>query len=344
MPDLPGYPFKYLEYPFLVGYFSYVLYLIVNGSFPAFVSVFQLTNIVFQVGNGALIYLIANFFHSEKRSTHLGYLYSIMPTVLWHSMSRYDSIPTFLMLLSLFLFLKGRLRFSYLSMTIGALFKFFPALLGLIYLKNGYQNKRPLRYYVELVSVPASIVFVLVSPLLVMNPTVLPWLFGFLGGFGWNWESVWGPIDQFVRPFFPSLAVFFINQVWMRVIFIVACLSVVMLSLSNRLEIVNGLAYAILAWLQTQWFFSPQYIMWISPLLLILSFSNQFVILYIIIQLVMFFEQPAPFHYLAPVSPLNYTLIVSSIRIFLFSVVIFILTKERIMGRVQGLLKKLRSS
>ena len=131
-PDLPGYPFKYLEYPFLVGYFSYVLFIIVNGNFSTFVSVFQLINIFFQVGNGSLIFLIANLFHSKRRSTHLGYLYSIMPTILWHSMSRYDSIPTFFMLLSLFLFLKGRLRFSYLSMAIGALFKFFPALLGLI--------------------------------------------------------------------------------------------------------------------------------------------------------------------------------------------------------------------
>ena len=342
MPDLPGYPFKYLEYPFLVGYFSYVLYAIAGGNFHVLCSIFQLTNIVFQVGNGALIYLIANFFHSERRSLHIGYLYSIMPTILWHSMSRYDSIPTFFMLLSLFLFLEGRLRSSYFSMAIGALFKFFPALLGLIYLKNGYQLKRPFRYYVELVLIPASTVFILVLPLLVMNPMVLPWLFGFIGSFGWNWESVWGPIDQLVRPVFPSLAIFFIDQVWMRVIFVVACLSVMVLSLKSRLEIVNGLAYSILAWLQTQWFFSPQYIMWISPLLLILSFSNRFVVLYILIQIVMFFEQPAPFHYLAPGSALDYVLFISSIRIFLFTVVIVILLKERILGRAHWFLSKLR--
>ena len=41
MPDLPGYPFKYLEYPFLVGYFSYVLYFIVNPSIRFIVSVYK---------------------------------------------------------------------------------------------------------------------------------------------------------------------------------------------------------------------------------------------------------------------------------------------------------------
>ncbi len=334
-PDLPGYPFTYLEYPFLVGYFSYGLYLLVGASFSTFCSVFQLTNIMFQVGNASLIFLIARIFHSEKRSALLGYSYSIMPSILWHSMSRYDPIPTFFMLLSLYLYFNGKLRSSYFSMAVGAMFKFFPALLGLIYLKNGYQNHRSSRYYIELVGIPAVIVAFMVLPLLIMNPTVLPWLFGFLGGFGWNWESIWGPIDRFVRPVFPSLAFFYINQEWMRVVFVAACLSVLALSLRNRLEMVNGLAYSILCWLQTQWFFSPQYIVWISPLLLILSFDNSFLALYFITQIVMIVEIPSPFFYLAPVSPFHFTLIASSIRILLFSLFLILLLKHRIKGELK---------
>jgi hypothetical protein len=339
-PDLPGYPFKYMEYPFLLGYFSYGIYVLTRGHFSTFYSVFQLINIVFQVGNASLIFLISKHFHTEKRSMFLGFSFSIMPSILWHSMSRYDCIPTFFMLLSLYLFLRGKLRLSYIPMAVGFMFKFFPALLGLIYIKNGYQNRRSLRYYIELVAIPAIIVIASVLPLLVMNPTVLPWLFGFLGGFGWNWESIWGPIDQFIRPVFPFLSFFYINQEWMRVIFAISVLSFLAMNLKSKIDIVNGLAYSILCWLQTQWFFSPQYIVWISPLLLILSFSNKFLALYFIFQLVMFVEIPSPFYYLFPVSQFHLTLIASSIRILLIFVFITLILKDRIIEKINTLLKR----
>jgi len=322
---LVGYPFSVLEYPFLAGLLFYAIYLVSGDNFTTYTTIFQIVNMIFQAGISGSIYLIASRFCSSRRSVILGVGYALAPFILWTSMSRYDSIPTFFALLSLQNFLSKKRRLSYVWLALGMLFKIYPGLLVLAYLKYGLRNKFPKRYFLELIGIPSAVILLGLSPLLILNPFVVPALLGLYATFGWNWESIYGPIDQFLRPVFPSLAFIFIHQEIMRIVFILACLSVLLLDLKSEWQLINGVGYAVLCWMQTQWFFSPQYTLWISPILLSVATSNLIVLLYALIQGIMTLEIPSPFYFLAPVPQFYYGLYVFSTRILIFFVVMAIL-------------------
>ena len=54
----------------------------------------------------------------------------------------------------------------------------------------------------------------------------------------------------------------------------------------------------------------------------------------------MFVEIPSPFYYLLQVSQLHLTLIASSLRILIIFVTIILILKDRIMGKINTLLKR----
>jgi hypothetical protein len=151
-------------------------------------------------------------------------------------------------------------------------------------------------------------------PLALTNPAGFLTLIVFLGGFGWNWESIYGPIDQFLRPILPQLAFIYLNQVWMRVPFVLACLSVLLLDLSRENKVILGTAYAITAWMQTQWFFSPQYFVWIAPFMLFIFPTFPGLALYLVLALVMTLEMPSPFYFLVPMPEFYYFLTIYAVR------------------------------
>jgi len=325
---LAGYPFNVLEYPFLAGLLFYAIYLVSGDNFTTYTTIFQIINMVFQAGISGAIYLIASRFSSSRRSMILGVGYAFAPFILWTSMSRYDSIPTFFAIFSLQNFLSKKRRLSYALLALGMLFKIYPGLLVLAYLKYGLRNKFPKRYFLELIGIPSAVILLGLSPLVIVNPSVVPALLGLYAGFGWNWESIYGPIDQFLRPIFPSLAFIFIHQEIMRIIFVLACLSVLLLDLKSEWQLVNGVGYAVLCWMQTQWFFSPQYTLWISPILLSVATTNLILLLYALIQVIMTLEIPSPFYFLVPVPQFYYGLYVFSVRILIFFVVMAVLASR----------------
>jgi len=328
MKQFSDYPFSSLEYPFLAGFLFYAVYLLSEGSFATYCTIFQFINMAFQVGISALIYLLAIRFYPMRRSFYLSIAYSLSHSILWFSMSRYDAIPAFFALLSLYLFLENRRFLSYVSLGIGVLLRIYPSLLVLAYLKHGFLNKRPKRYFIELMGIPSVVCLVVVAPLLVVNPSAIPWLLSHYATFGWNWESIYGPIDQFLRSIFPGLVYIYLHPEVMRVIFVVACLSILLLMVKTEWELVNGITFAILCWLQTQWFFSPQYVVWVAPLLLVVATSGAFLALYFVLQVVMTLEIPSPFYYLVPIPQFYYGLYIYSIRIFIFFVFMIVFLKR----------------
>ncbi len=311
---LPGYPFETLEYPFLMGFVFYAIYLASGGSFTLFVTIFQFMNVLFQTGIAGLIYLFVARFQPSKPALAMGLLYTATPATLYFTMSRYDPIPTFFALLSVYLFVSKRQRLAFAFIGLGMLTKIYPALLGLVYLKYGLLNRQPRRYYLELVAFPTIVVFAGVVPLVLTNPSGFLALIVFLGGFGWNWESIYGPIDQFLRPIVPQLAYIYVHQEWMRIIFVFACLSVLLLDIKTDRKVVLGAAYAITAWMETQWFFSPQYFVWIAPFMLVIAPTFPVLSIYLLLALVMTLEIPSPFYYLVPMPQFYYGLTIYAVR------------------------------
>lgn len=311
---LAGYPFKTLEYPFMMGYVFYLIYLASGGSFELFVTIFQFVNVFFQTGIAGLIYLLVSRFQRSTHAVAIGLLYVATPAILYFSMSRYDPIPTFFALLSIELFVSQKRRLAFAVMGLGFLTKIYPALLGLVYLKHGLLNRRSRRYYLELVAIPSGVVLAGIIPLVLTNPGGFLDILVFLEEFGWNWESIYGPIDQFLRPILPQLAYIYIHQEWMRVIFVAGSLSVLLLDIRSEWKVVLGAAYSITAWMETQWFFSPQYFVWIAPLMLLIAPTLPMLLMYLLLAFVMTLEIPSPFYYLAPMPQFYYGLTIYTVR------------------------------
>jgi len=327
------YIFGNLEYPYLAGYLFYGIYLLSGGSFETYCKIFQFINIGFQLGTVLLIYLLSSHFYPLRVGLVVGLLYSIAPSILYFSMSRYDGIPSFFALLSVYLFLKNRYRLSYASVAIGTLFKLYPILLLLPYIKHGILNKRSTRYYAELLLTPLLIMFTFVLPQMLISYSSSFFLI-VLGisfrTFGWNWESVYGPIDQFVRPVFPQLAYMYINTSVMQVVFSLAILSVLLLDIRSDWQLVNAAGYTILCFLQTAWVFSPQYVVWISPITLSTLSAGALLIPYFLLQAVTSLEQPFSGGFIPSLTLHQFLYIVSSrVLLFLFFMVLFLVRIQK---------------
>jgi len=316
----PEYPFSSLEYPFLAGFLFYAIYLVFGGSLQSYFVAFQGINIGFESGTVALIYLLARRHLSSTRSVPLALLYTLSPSILWFSMSRYDAIPSFFTLLSLYLFLGNNRKWSYVAAAIGVLLRVYPILLFLAYIKHGISTRKSLRFYLEMVGTPLAVVALAISPLVVVEPSSISRLLLHYATFSWNWESIYGVADQFLRPVFPSLAVIYLHPEIMRAIFLIASTSVILLDLSNEWKLLNGVAFSILAWLQTQWFFSPQYVVWIFPLIVFLAAENRFVALYAMAEAISILENSRPLFDVMPFTEFQYVLYAVSLRIALFSI------------------------
>ena len=316
----PEYPFSSLEYPFLAGFLFYAIYLVFGGSLQSYFVAFQGINIGFESGTVALIYLLARRHLSSTRSVPLALLYTLSPSILWFSMSRYDAIPSFFTLLSLYLFLGNNRKWSYVAAAIGVLLRVYPILLFLAYIKHGISTRKSLRFYLEMVGTPLAVVALAISPLVVVEPSSISRLLLHYATFSWNWESIYGVADQFLRPVFPSLTVMYLHPEIMRAIFLIASTSVILLDLSNEWKLLNGVAFSILAWLQTQWFFSPQYVVWIFPLIVFLAAENRFVALYAMAEAISILENSRPLFDVMPFTEFQYVLYAVSLRIALFSI------------------------
>ena len=99
-----------------------------------------------------------------------------------------------------------------------------------------------------------------------------------------------------------------------RVIFVASSLSVLLLDIRSEWKVVLGAAYSITAWMETQWFFSPQYFVWIAPLMLLIAPTLPMLLIYLLLALVMTLEIPSPFYYLVPMPQFYYGLTIYAIR------------------------------
>jgi hypothetical protein len=313
---LPGYPFTTLEYPFLAGYLFYAIYAVAAGAFTTYVSIIQSINVAAEIGNVVLVYLIAKRFVSDLRAVLLAVLYSLTPSMLFFTVSRYDAISAFFSLLAVAHFLSGRYKLASAWAGVGFLLRYYPAILIIFFIKHGLSNRLGKKYLRDVIMIPALLSALTLVPLLLLSPSAIPREFLFSANFGWNWESVWGPIDRFVRFGIPSLAFFYDNQIWMRIAFAATILlSVLLLRVKNKLDVVAAYAFTIICWLNTAWLFSPQYAMWIYPLLVAMSRTKKFLALTLGFGALMTLELPSPFFYVFPVTQFYLVVGVSALRV-----------------------------
>jgi hypothetical protein len=335
---LPGYPFDTLEYPFLAGYLFYAIYLISGGSFSAYLVIIQSLNLIAEIGNAGLVFVIAKrFVSSEKRAMILAILFVVTPSMLYFTMSRYDAISTLFSLLAIYHFLTQRHKLASTWAIIGTFLRYYPAILLVLFIKHGFSNKFGKDYYRDVLVAPIALGAITLLPLLILKPGAIPHELAFSAGFGWNFESAWGVIDQFIRPTFPVFRFFYDNQAWMRVPFAVLLIGSIFLDVKDALKIVPVYAIAVIFWLNTAWLFSPEYAMWIYPLLVALSRSNKFLFWTLMFGGIMTVEIPSPFFYMFPMSQFQLVETASAVRVLVLWLLCLILLARVESSRLSGM-------
>lgn len=157
----------WVEYPPLFAYLYQGVYALTGDRYPTFATALALVMVVFETGNVAMVFRLAGHVHSRENALKLTWAYALLfaPTfVMWHN---HDVISTFFLLLAADEFLRGRSNRSAVWAGIGAMVKYFPALLLPVVWRFRKDLRQAIVYTVILVAVCATAL----APFLIASPT-----------------------------------------------------------------------------------------------------------------------------------------------------------------------------
>ena len=156
----------WVEYPPLFAYLYQGVYALTGDSYHSFATVLALVMLVFEAGNVAMVFRLAGHIHSRENALKLTWVYALLfapAFVMWHN---HDVISTFFLLLAADEFLRGRSNRSAVWAGVGAMVKYFPALL----LPVIWRFRRDVRQAIIYTLVLAVVCAVVLVPFLIASP------------------------------------------------------------------------------------------------------------------------------------------------------------------------------
>ncbi len=253
-----------------------------------------------QIMISLLIYRISRRFVSEVNAFFSAVSYSLCPLVIFVWLSRYDVMPAFLVVLSIFLILMERYSSSFFLLGVGTMMKWYPAALLPAYLVYLARNGKSLKSIVKYVGVFLTICLLPTLPFLFVGS--LEWVINTLSPLahlerGQNQESLPGLVAfllyrNFEREY--RLSTLF------RVLQIVGIFSPLFLLPKRREELVGVCTIVVLSLLTFAKFYSPQWIVWVTPLLLVMMRSRGDWLKFWALQLVVYLQYPVLYLYSWP--------------------------------------------
>lgn len=261
-----------------------------------------------EVGSFVLLYRLARVLSGPETAWRSALLYLLLfvPVYLWTGW--FDSLPTFLLLSALYLLITQRERLSAVAAGLGLVTKVFPALALPLALCSLPGWPRKLVYS----AIVAGVVGIIVLPLLVVNSAML-WVSvqAMLGRP--SWETVWailegyyggGAVARFAQRLDPASAIagsHASSLPWALVTLVFGLLYLVFYGrfwgTRNRLPIIAAAGFTLHLLLLYSKGYSPQYLTWLAPLLVIV-FPNRRGAVYLgLLSLINLLEYPGYFHF-----------------------------------------------
>lgn len=281
-----------LEYPQLAGGLFQLIYSFQPGNFQAFALSLHLIQLPLEILTTAIIYKIASSMRSRRSGSVLALLYNLSPMVLHTWVSRYDSIPVFFTVASLYLILKKRPITSFLMVAIGIMFKWYPVVLVLPYFNYMRSQGLSKESVVRSFAVLAIFCLAVISPFIILSPKFFLESYIFHLGRGWNYQSLWVLFLPFLErtPTMGDLSrIIPILSIFLQA---VCCLSVLFFRVKDSQRLIFASSYVLMVFVFFAKFYSPQYTVWFSPFLL-LSLSNSWDLLfYVLLQVSVYVEYP----------------------------------------------------
>jgi uncharacterized membrane protein len=247
-----------------------------------------------EVLTSILIFRIGKESIGRKKAFVGAIVYSLSPMVLYTWMSRYDCIPTFFTVLATYFLFRRKNLVSFLLLGIGAMFKWYPIVFVPIFINFLYKNGRSQRSIILLTLSVVTLCVMYTLPFLFLD------VFAFLeGAYGYhlsrkqNFESLPGLVAMLTmrNPMADiDLSVFWVLQILGYVlVFFLPCRQREELLACCTISLANLLFFSKV--------FSPQFITWISPFLLMQIWKRRYWIFYWGLQISVYLEFPVFFHY-----------------------------------------------
>ncbi len=210
---------------------------------------------IFLFADSLLLLEIMKMLRLDKKRI-LFFLFS--PTVLLFTWARFDMIPIFFLLLSLYAFFKNKNRVSGFLSGVGGLFKFFPLTLA----AADFLNKRK-------IFVVALLAFILIQvPFLLINfsNAIDSYKFNLTRGF--NPDSLSWILQN--RLHLTQTEIGYLSVV-------ILILSVLFIKLRGNILLTTIALIFITLWISRV--FSPQYVAWVVPLLILTGIDLRYIVL-----------------------------------------------------------------
>ena len=137
----------------------------------------QVLMCLLDAGTAILVYLLALKITDERRAFFGGILYTTAFAAAYFVLTKYDALPTFLLVLSLTLFVYGRETGAYLAAATGFLVKWFPLLAAPYFLLQQVKSGRNRQEIVRSMAPGALLVLIVILPFLLLSPSGVLWTY-----------------------------------------------------------------------------------------------------------------------------------------------------------------------
>ncbi|HKK15898.1 MAG TPA: hypothetical protein VJ981_04270 [Gammaproteobacteria bacterium] len=227
----------------------------------------------------------------------------LLPACLYFTHNRFDIVPSLFALLSLKLLLDGRFYKAFAVLAISVMFKWYALVLFPVYLS--YCRSFPevkIKYLLAAFALPVAVIVIHSMIWTGWKDFFNPYLFHLGRGtnresIAWFFEAIFEPVlaRNFGELTFNIIAVTFFS------IFLVGQFIVAFLALFAKIEGKEKVVYwsvaAIAGFMVFGKYYSPQWILWIAPLLLLMPVNRKLVILIVLFDIFTYLEFPTTFRY-----------------------------------------------
>jgi uncharacterized membrane protein len=260
----------------------------------AFALMLNFAQLPLELLTSLFIFRIGKEFVGRNRAFVSAMAYSLSPMILYTWMSRYDCIPTFLTVLATYLLFRRKNLASFLLLGAGAMFKWYPIVFVPIFGNFLYRNGQSQRSIVALTLSVVALSAMYTLPFLFLDaPAFLDGAYGYHLSRRQNFESLPGLIAMIMmrNPMADiDLSIFWVLQILGYVlVFLLPCRQKEELLVCCTISLTNLLFFSKV--------FSPQFITWVSPFLLMQIWRRRYWAFYWLLQISVYLEFPVFFHY-----------------------------------------------
>ncbi|MBP2134356.1 hypothetical protein J2128_002322 [Methanomicrobium sp. W14] len=260
-------------------------------SYQAIMSIFDLFTLYF-------IYLIALKISNKKTAMCSGILYATAFSSSYFILTKYDSFPTFLLLLAVFLTVYNHEIAGYLSVIFGFFTKIFPIIAAPYIILYNSRNSTLKSEIIRFLKYAIPVGLLLFVPIFILDPDIIKtYIFATgTGSVNVYVNTATYTLYSLISITGMNLSTVLVSQVMyilMAICIVLLILNALICKIESERDMITYILMTLFAIIFFTKFHSPQYIVWITPFFaLLLANSVKGIALFYIMQLFSYVEFP----------------------------------------------------